>query len=314
MAPGMLAKTAHVLEVEPLHIPLPHAMTKGNLSPDIVDDLIRRYSISYEEDRAVILFDIVEFSLFTPFEQITQLNSLSYSINSAHRRALIKNIDVDFAHTTTGEGFYVWNRERGIHANTNLYHFMHLALADNAIARLKSQANTVPLLKTAFLAGSYYTMFETEGLHPSFSNYIVGDTTIELERIINGALPGQVIVGDFEVHLPLTDGPDAESIAIDSVGFIESLQEGLSTLRGLEFSQEKIESIKCYLTGEHIQGDDYSIKKRQIVDKHGLTRNVYNAKINIHLKAGEPIFLGLQERDLSRYETAQELLAGEIRG
>ncbi|MEE8349660.1 MAG: hypothetical protein V3R94_08830, partial [Acidobacteriota bacterium] len=297
-----------------IHVPLPHSLAKARLSSDIIDDLIRRYSISYEEGRAVILFDIVGFSLFTPFEQITQLNSLSHSINSAHRRALQKNIDVEFAHTTTGDGFYVWNRERGIQANTNLYHFMHLALADNAIASLKSQANTVPLLKTAFLVGSYYTMFQTEGLHPSFSNYIVGDTTIELERIINGALPGQILVGDFETHIPLTHGPDAEVMAIDSIGFIERLQEGLSSLNGLEFSQEKIESIKCYLTGKHIQGNKYSIQKRRIVDKHGLTRDVYNAKINIHLKTGAPIFLGLQERDLARYETAQEVLEENNRG
>jgi hypothetical protein len=297
--PARLTEIAHLLEVEPIHVPLPHPMGKDNLSRQIVDNLISRYSISFEEGRAVILFDIVEFSLFTPFEQITQLNSLAYSINSAHRRALQKNIDVDFAHTTTGDGFYIWNRESGIQANTNLYHFMHLALADNAIARLKSQAKTVPLLKAAFLVGSYYTMFVTEGLHPSFNNFIVGDATIELERLINTALPGQILVGDFEAQIPLTDGPDAELITIDSVGFIERLQEGLSTLRGLEFSEEKIESIKCYLTGEHIQNDRYSIKKRQIIDKHGLTRNVFNAKINIHLKKGEPIFLGLQERDLA---------------
>ena len=309
--PATLTKIAKMLEVEPIRISLPHSMDKGHLSRHIVDDLIRRYSISYEEGRAVILFNIVGFSLFTPFEQITQLNSLAYSINSAHRRALQKNIDVDFAHTTTGDGFYVWNRERGIPANTNLYHFMHLALADNAISRLKSQANTVPLLKTAFLVGSYYTMFLTEALHPSLSNYIVGDATIELARIINGALPGQILVGDFEAQIPLNDGPEAELIAIDSVGFIERLQEGLSTLRGLELSEEKIESIKCYLTGEHVQGDKYNIKMRQIVDKHGFSRNVFNAKINIHRQEGEPIFLGLQERDLARYEAGQAMLKGE---
>ena len=307
-----LDEISSVLEVQPTQVELPRSLDTGQLSPHTVDEVIRRYSISYEEGRAVMLFDIVGFSLFSPFEQITQLNSLAYSINSAHRRALQKNINVDFAHSTTGDGFYVWNRERGIQTNTNLYHLMHLALADNAIARLKSQANTVPLLKTAFLVGSYYTMFETEGLHPSFSHYIVGDTTIELERIINGALPGQVLVGDFKAQIPLTDGPDAELIDIDSVGFIERLQAGLSTLRGLELSEEKIESIKCYLTGEHIRDNKFSIKKRQIVDKHGLSRNVYNAKINIHRKDGEPIFLGLQESDLLRYEAGQKMLEGSV--
>ncbi len=71
------------------------------------EQLIKRYSISYVDSRAVLLLDIVDFSLFSPFEQTTQLISLSYSLNSAYNKLLKINIKIDFARTTTGDGFYV---------------------------------------------------------------------------------------------------------------------------------------------------------------------------------------------------------------
>ncbi len=106
--------------------------------------MVKRYSITYVPNRGVCLFDIVGFSLLPPFEQMMQLNSLSYSLNSAQSKLLTKRIGVDFSRTTTGDGFYIWNRDLTLEGNVNLYHFMQLALADNAIAQKKAQHNTVP--------------------------------------------------------------------------------------------------------------------------------------------------------------------------
>src|SRR5690606_40114730 len=89
----------------------------------------------------LVLFDIVGFGLLHPFEQMAQLNSLSYSLNSAQSKLLDRKIGVDFARTTTGDGFYVWNRDLDIGASINLYHLMYLVLADNAIARQKAKGN-----------------------------------------------------------------------------------------------------------------------------------------------------------------------------
>ena len=44
--------------------------------------------------------------------------------------------------------------------------------------------------------------------------------------------------------------------------------------------------------------DDFGISEFEIADKHGLPHRVYNAKINIHRRNGEPIYLGLREEDL----------------
>jgi hypothetical protein len=265
--------------------------------------VVQRYSISYVDDRAVALFDIVGFSLFSALEQVTQLNSLSYSVNAAYSKMLSKKIDISFARSTTGDGYYIWNRDRSVQANVNLYHFMHLVLADNALARAKSSHNTTPLLRACFHMGGHYEFYQSEGLSPTVYSYIVGDVTIELARMIDRALPGQILVGDFDAPMP--DHTSLQAQRIRTVGFIERTQETLSSLEGLTLSGDSISDIKCYLTGEKRQQEDgngeFAIKRYSIADKHGFTRNVYNAKVNIYRENGEPVYLGVQESDLGDF-------------
>ena len=149
-----LLHLSKVLGFPTKHIELP--FTPGEEVPyGIVESIIKRYSISFIKDRAVALFDIVGFSLLSPLDQVTQLNSLAYSVNSAHDKMLKNDIYISFARTTTGDGFYIWNRDLSIQSNVNLYHLMHLVLADNAIARANSSHNTTPLLRTAFHVGGH---------------------------------------------------------------------------------------------------------------------------------------------------------------
>lgn len=267
----------------------------------VIETLVKRYGISYVEDRAVALFDIVGFSLLTPLEQVTQLNSLAYSVNSAYSKMLSNDIDISFARTTTGDGFYIWNRDRSIQANVNLYHFMHLVLADNAIATQKSASKLTPLLRAAFHVGGHYEFYQSEGLSPTLYSYIVGDVTIELARMLERALPGQVLVGDFWVPMP--DWDHGQVIKIDTLQFIDKTQETLSSLRGLTLSGDSIESIKCYLTGDRMETSEFGVHKFALADKHDRVRSVYNAKINIYRGDADPIFLGLQSSDLDSFET-----------
>ncbi len=289
---------SRLLGYEIHHISLPFT-PDVEVPSDAVEALIKRYSISYVEDRAVALFDIVGFSLLTPLDQVTQLNSLAYSVNAAHAMMLSKDIDISFARTTTGDGFYIWNRDRSVQANVNLYHFMHLVLADNAIARSKGSRNTTPLLRSGFHIGGHYEFYQSEGLSPTIYSYIVGDVTIELARMIDRALPGQVLLGDFWGSMP--DQDDGHAIKIDTLGFIEKTQETLSSLQGLKLSGELIDSIKCYLTGDRVADAGFAVRKYTIADKHGKVRNVYNAKINIYRGGADPILLGLQTSDLAEF-------------
>ena len=84
-----MQKVSRLLDVKPVYVPLRQALSGHPVETQIIEKMIRRYGISYVASRAVTLFDIVGFSLLTPFEQMTQLNSLSYSLNSAHAKMLM---------------------------------------------------------------------------------------------------------------------------------------------------------------------------------------------------------------------------------
>jgi hypothetical protein len=300
LAPRQMDNVARLLGIQKTHVPLRHAIEQSPAQQRIIEKMIKRYSISYVASRAVALFDIVGFSLLTPFEQMTQLNSLSYSLNSAQSKLLNKKIDIDFARTTTGDGFYVWNRDLTLEANINLYHLMNLALADSAIARSKARHGTAPQLRAAFHVGSSYEFHQAEGLNPTLYNFIVGDVTVELARMIERAMSGQILVGEFSaaMHCGTKDQP-GEEVVLGSVEFVERAMASLSQLQGIELSDERIESIRCYLTGSRLDNGAFSVRSVVINDKHGRKRNAYNAKVNIYRQNAEPIYLGIEDRMLS---------------
>jgi len=301
-----MQKVARLLNIEPRHISLRQPLTNHPVETQIIEKMIRRYGINYVASRAVTLFDIVGFALLTPFEQMTQLNSLSYSLNSAHAKMLELDVRINFARSSSGDGFYIWNRDHGIDANVNLYHFMHLVLADNAIARSKSSANSVPELRACFHVGSCYEFHQAEGLNPTVQDFIVGDVTIELARMIEAAQPGQILVGDFMADLSdQMQEHDDSQVNLDAVTFLQLAKRNLTKLSGLVLSGERVTAIKCYLTGDRLESGAFSIRRLNICDKHGLSRSAYNAKINIYRDTAQPILLGIEDAKLVAASTAQ---------
>lgn len=284
----------------------PHEVTLGfepeqGLGLDLIAALIARYGIRLVEDRAVILFDAVGFSLLSPLQQVVQLNSLSCSVNAAYARLLDREININFARTTTGDGFYIWNRMRGIQANVELYQLMQFILADNALAHERARRpESVPRLRACFHVGSHYEFHQSEGLNPTSFSYLVGQVTIELARMIERALPGQILVGKFNTLM--RDENDGEIKRMASTDFVERTRKPLHGLRGIKLAGAEIDDIACYLTGRQTEDEGFGISEYQIADKHGLPHRVYNAKINIHRLDGEPIYLGLREEDLEGFQ------------
>lgn len=297
--------TARRLELEPSLIPTPLGSARAPAVLEAVERMVKRYSISHVESRAVLLLDIVDFSLFSPFEQTSQLNSLSYSLNSASNRLRAKGIAVDFARTTTGDGFYVWNRDLSPRANMDLFLFLLVTIADNGMARRRAKGNTVPLLRSAFHIGSHFEFSQVEGMNPTLYSYIVGDVTIELARMVEIARPGQIFVGDFNTAVPTSGREAAFLVKVDSDHFVQRAGKRLESLRGLEFSGERVESIHCQLSGEIGVSAGRSVRRFRITDKHGRSRHAYNLRINIHVGAaagdgGRPLLLGIQGSELPR--------------
>ena len=299
LQPRSFQRAVEMLQMTSARVPLSvEPALNDRRHVECIEAMIQRYGVTYFPDRAVALFDIVGFSKLSAFERLAQLNNLSYSCNAAQSKFNQHSKRFDFASSTTGDGFYIWNRDRGHSTNVDLYNYVHLILADNALARQKSghRADGAPLLKTAFHIDSYYELFHSDNLHPS-SNYIVGDATVVLARMMDKATPGQILIGDFT-----TDGGSRSSGPRDASRFIEDVQPRASRLRGLKLSAQEIQSIQCYLTGKKQSDNTYSVRRFRITDKHGYRHFVYNAKVNIHRRNSAPIYLGLMDSELSQFE------------
>ena len=163
----------------------------------------------------------------------------------------------------------------------------------------------MPLLRTCFHIGNHYEFYQAEGLSPTTFSYIVGDVTIELARMISHAMPGQILMGSFNV--PKDDTGPGSIEKVDTVNFMENVKNGLSHLNGMVLSGDNIDSIKCYLTGNRLPDGSYTIRQYSIADKHGFTRNVFNAKVNIYRTHADPIFLGVQDNELTDFDRAGHL-------
>lgn len=284
------------LRVAPTFIKLKTPLADDKNVHLAVEQIIKRYGLSYVSNRAVLLFDIADFSLYTPFEQASQLNSLSYSLNSAYNKLLSKGIEINFARTTTGDGYYVWNRNLQPFANQDLFYFMLLVLADNAVARSASKGNTVPVIRTAYHIGSHYELYQAEGVNPTVFSYIVGDVTIELARMIALAQPHQILVGDFECDLP-TMHRGKFSTMVSSPEFVRNCNRELVTVTGIQLSGQPIKSLSCFLTDTEVASGERVPRRFRITDKHGLSRHAYNLQIEFDI-AGNSLHLGLDERQL----------------
>jgi hypothetical protein len=269
----------------------------------VVSEMVRCYGVSLVRDRAVVLLDAVGFSMQMPLDQMATLNSLSYSVNSAYAQLLSKNINIDFARTTTGDGFYIWNRETTADANTELYRLMMMILADNAAAQRKARSPWVPKLRAAFHVGEHYEFQQVEGLSPTSFSYIVGQVTVDLARMLERALPGQILLGDFTYQL--RGSTIDKGMRLDTLDFVQKTAAKLGELKGLDISGGRVEDIRCFLTGRSLGQGRFLVSRYHVQDKHGATRTVYNAKMTIHRDKAEPLFIGIRSEDLANFETTK---------
>ncbi|MEM1190354.1 MAG: hypothetical protein AAF640_08155 [Pseudomonadota bacterium] len=280
------------LAVAPTFIKLSHPLEESSSVMDAVEQIIRRYGLSFVERRGVLLFDITDFSLCSPFEQASQLNSLSYSLNSAYNKLAAQGVEINFARTTTGDGYYVWNRDTHGEADSQLFVFLLLVLADNALARAASKGNTVPIVRAAFHIGSHYELYQAEGVSPTVFSYIVGDVTIELARIVDNALPRQLILGNFD------DLDDRRN----SADFVQNCAEVAASVNGLSLMGMPLLGLNCWLSRETAKdGEEPPLLDVTITDKHGFHHHAYNLEAEFEFQEGS-LKIGL---------TPEEVQSGE---
>lgn len=301
MSASTFAEVCKVLKTRPIKVDLPFAIGdgKGEVKPVVLDQVARRYAISLTEHRAVILFDIVGFSKVDPLEQVAQLASLEYSINSAAKKLGEAGLDVEIARSTTGDGFYVWNRARGFEADMRLYAALVLILADNAVARSRGESRLVPVLRTCYSIGSHYAYHQIEGTRPRGFEYLVGEVTIQLARLIGKALPGQICIGRF---VRPTEPPVVREL--DTLMFLARVEKMLEKLSGVTVGGYGIASANSQLTGGKIGEVPYPVLIHRIVDKHGYNHDLFNARLAVRRSDSDPIVVGLRPDQLAGFEAS----------
>jgi len=312
MGDGTFELARQISGIAPARIDLPFRIddsAAGAVPTELVEHVLRRYGITETRYRAAALFDIVGFSRYEPRLQVAQLNSLECSINAAQGLLHTIGKTVDLARTTTGDGFYVWNRDKGPEADLDTYLVTLLTLVDNGLAQASERSDLVPRLRTCFSVGAHYSYYQVDGLDPRGHDYIVGDVTIGLARVVDRCLADQVLIGDFirpaEADLPLTD----------PLSFVARAEAAFGKFQDVRVRNQVIRGIRCYFTGEARGGGRFDTTRFSVRDKHGFEHHVFNQKFNVTLKPGtdggaeHPLFIGKQQADLAAFDAERSAVA-----
>ena len=286
-------KDAAALDVEPVELFLKYPVSDegDGLSVAQVDAVFSRFAVTKTRQRGVFLVDIVSFSLYSPEEQASQLAALEVALNIADETARRRGVSVDLARSTTGDGFYVWNREKGLEADRRLFCVFVLALVYLAALRqAMGDVSYIPEIRCCFGIGSHYSYHDAD--HRRDADYIVGDVTISLARLIGKARTGQILISRFDRQL------DDSEETVGTRGFVASAVSLLDGFRDIPVAGALVEKVSIYLTGSRQDDGSYRIQRLRVTDKHGLAHFCYNAKVNIDTDSGLPIQCGLRHEDL----------------
>ncbi len=291
-----------VLRARPIRIALPFKIgarrAEGEVDPETVDTVIRRYSIVRTDHRAVMMFEITDFSKASPVEQIARLNSLEYSINNAAKKLADAGLPVELARSTAGDGFhYVWNRFQGFDADLRAYAALLLILMDNALAHRHAGivAGIVPVLRACFSIGSHYAYHQVEGTKPRTFEYVTGEVTITLARLINKAQVGQILIGNFQ-------RPIEPAGNIDALLFLARAEYLLQRLSGAAVDDHVIKEVHSIVTSGTVGGVAHPVVKYVITDKHGYHHEAFNVRAKIRREGAELIELGLRPEALTGFD------------
>ena len=270
-----------------------------------INNLIRRISVTYYPCRAVALFDMVSFSLYSPFQQITQISVLSHYIKLAATRCKRLGMPIDVCMSTTGDGFYVWNEIAGIAADIALYNATLLALTYNYVARDLATTQSVPRLRCVIHFGSHYEYYQTSGSNTQGSPFIVGDVTVNAARLIGQAMTNQLLIGSYERNIDAGREELTQIVGVtslDTPSFMALAQSETGKMIELPIPGGKIADIRTSLTGPRVSDNSFAIRKYYITDKHGLEHGCYNAKLTVTSSSGDKVTFGLLDDKLDKFK------------
>ena len=284
------------LDSEPMEIRLDFKIgdNEAGLTADEIEEIFQNYATFKTDHRAVALLDIVGFSKHTPEAQASQLSTLEFALNIAEESCKQKNLPMEMRRSTTGDGFYIWNTCTGPDADIALFVLLKLFLTYySGLKRAITEKNAAPDIRTAASVGSHYSFYAPgrDVLHTS-DEYIVGDVTINVARLIGKTNTHQIVLGEFK--RPGTSGsPDLTPQRI-----IEAASAKLQEFQGMPLFGNPVQRFTSYITGPKREDGSFKKQKMRVIDKHGFEHICYNAKVNVFLDGDDPYYIGLQHADL----------------
>jgi len=266
-----------------------------------MEAILRYYTVTHSKSRAVALFDIVQFSHHSAFVGISQINILSFHANLAASHVTAAGLPIDLNMSTTGDGFYIWNRNEGLSADLALFYVTGLVLAYNQFALDDQPHNTLPVLRCCFGFGEYYEYYQASGTKPDSRGFIVGDITIDLARLISTALPKQLLIGSRIRPNDAPGGNDSNihnAPRIDMPMFFNFAQKNARVLNGSPIGKGSIAEVRMRLTGDALSEQEYTMKKYDVIDKHSFSHRCFNATFDVRDSLGHDIKTGLPTESL----------------
>jgi len=261
---------------------------------------VQRYAIRRSPFHAAARIEIDGFSALKTVEQVAQLATLSYSLNLAAERLVAANSEIDLGRSATSAGYRLWNRRQGWKADSDLFCLLALALAENGLARARDP-RTTPVLKAAFSVGPGWEFsLPRGGGSPMIHNDVLGEVRSDVSRLVEIALPGQIMIGSF--NRPMVDGAPRLGVIyknLDAPRFMGLAQRRLGDFDNVLLGAEKIAGLKLYLTGDEIGVGTFDIKAFRHFLSDGVYFESFNVKLNIFRPGASPLFFGLQHKDLA---------------
>lgn len=294
MGQQTFAEVSTALGVQPVELRLPQPVGEGADALPIaaIEPVFERFAVTKADHHAVILLDIVGFSRFSPEEQACQLATLEFALNISTEAAREKGIELDIGRSTTGDGFYVWNRNKGFAADVSLFAALVLFQTYHSLLRRRVRiASAVPTIRTAISVGSHYSYRQPDQGGMRDTEYIVGDVTISLARLMAQTAAEQIVIGDFQ----RPNDETGEMLSVDQ--FVQVVANRLAEMKDLSILGNPLQRLAFYLTGPKLADGSFGIQKLHIIDKHGFEHVGYNGKINVFLESGETFYCGLQHGD-----------------
>lgn len=225
-----------------------------------VSQALSRFGARSWKARGIGLIDICGFTRVSPTRQLAYLMSLNKAMNTSYAY-LTGHCDaiIDVRRSTTGDGYYLWNSWIGWEGDVALLAFLIQTMT--VLRQRRDEAREEPFqVRAAFTVGEVFEIADRGVDYQYVRNEVaVGPATSYLARLLNDAVPNQLLLGDFQRQGPRTD-PVVRGPADLLDGAVRRLRLGHG----------------AYAVSDRTRAALVPNQRLRVVDKHGMSHYCFN--------------------------------------